>query len=122
MTQTINMTMPTSLFIPRVVRSTADKCFTEVFLAIAFQQQRVAQVSRVDIVRNKTSPEWYSAFVHIDKWYSSSKGRAIRTKLTEAINGRLYYAPNKYWVLCQNTSALKTIPPPSKLKRSPPRP
>lgn len=113
------MSQTTSLFIPRVVRATADKCLAEVFVAIAFQQQRVAQVSRVDVVRNRASPEWYSAFVHIDRWYRSSKGRAIRTKLANAQNGRLPYAPSNSWVLCPNTSALKSIPPPSRLRRSP---
>lgn len=110
------MSVTTSLFIPRVFRSNTDRSFAEVFIAIAFQQQHVAQVSRVDIIRNKGSPEWYSAFVHIDRWYGSTKGKAIRKKLTEALKGRLYYEPNKFWVLCKNTS----VPPPSKLKRSPP--
>lgn len=104
----------TSIFIPHLVRVCADKCFTEVFVAITFQQQRVARVSRVDIVPNRTSSDWYSAFVHVEMWYSSSKGNAIHNKIRNAVNGHIYYAPSKYWVLCPDT-----IPPPPQLKRSP---
>lgn len=93
-----------SLFIPRVIPTGVEKSFVEVFIAIAFQQQKVCEVSRVDVVHNKTSPNWYSAFVHVDRWYQSSKGKAIYNNLVAARNSRLYYAPNKYWYLLQNTS------------------
>lgn len=124
-----------SLFIPRVIPTGVEKSFVEVFIAIAFQQQKVCEVSRVDVVHNKTSPKWYSAFVHVDRWYQSSKGKAIYNNLVAARNSRLYYAPNKYWYLLQNTSVreaslqgeenmaagapeLSSFPPPPPLMRS----
>lgn len=113
------MTESSSLFIPYAAYSNADKSFTEVLIAITFQQQGVAQVSRVDIIRNKGSPKWLSAFVHIDKWYDSSKAVAIRNKIETATDGHLYYAPYKFWMLRRNTSTrLNQIPPPPILKRS----
>ena len=121
-----------SLFIPRVIPTGVEKSFVEVFIAIAFQQQKVCEVSRVDVIRNKTSPKWYSAFVHVDRWYQSSKGKAIYNNLVADRNSRMYYAPNKYWYLLQNTSVKQeasqrdivplvlreSFPPPSPLIRS----
>ena len=106
--------MLTSISIPRVARITEDRALVEVLIAITFEQQKVGRVSRVYLILNKSSPEWFSAYVHIDKWYGSSKARAIRRRLENSMKGRIYYAPNKHWFLSKNM-----IPPPSCLTRSP---
>jgi hypothetical protein len=121
-----------SLFIPHAALTDVETSFVEVFIAIVFEQGKIANVGRVDVIRNKTSPRWYSAFVYIDQWYQTSQGETIHGNINADRKCLFYYTANEYWALLQNTSRhaissrriewhenmANAMPPPPPLKRS----
>ena len=114
----IAMSTYQTLFIPTAVPSNVPTDFAEVYIAIAFEQQRIAKVSHVSVTESAHKAGWYAALIRVDQWYNTSKAKAIRRNAESLKTSTIYHAPNKYWRV-HNTFGTPRVPPPSQLRRCP---
>ena len=107
-----------TLIIPTAIPSNMPTDFAEVYIAIAFEQQRIAKVSHVNVIVSVINPLWYAAIIHVDKWYNTSKAKAIRRNVESHKTSTIYHALNRYWRV-YNMVGAPCVPSPSQLKRCP---
>jgi hypothetical protein len=100
-----SMVSGVSIYLPHVFSNISKDDVARTF-EDKFNIGKIYKIECIPKVNEKNGHQYYSCFIFFKYWYDNANTQYILYRLHNGEQTRLFYSPDKYWVICHNQSEL----------------